>query len=509
MIFRFPINNGYFIRYLFLFIIGLCILGGHKSVQARHVQIIDKNSNVIIGSIPSLKVGRYLFVSLDDWAKTLNIPLYPNEKAKKIVLRVSGHTITVTAYNPFIVVDHQVRQLPINVFYKDGDFLVPIKFFVECINDVFDGSLEYDSARAKLRVFRSTANIVNVSIEDKANGTLIRITTIKEFDQSNIFTSTSQGWLLVDIYGGEVNAGWAPKPLPGSIIRQIEPSQLSEETARLAFKLSSPLKEVRTYPSETPNEILISLRTEENVSQKLLKELERERRKWSINRIIIDPGHGGRDPGTIGKSGLYEKNITLAIAKRLKKLLEKRLSVDVVLIRDEDTAVGLKDRTQMANKNEGKLFISIHADWYQNSRVSGCTTYFLGPAKTEQAREVARLENSVIHYEDSPEEYADLSDANFILAAMAQNLFTKESQDLAAMVQEEMKKRLPIKCRGVKQAGFYVLYGASMPCILHETAFISNHKEEKLLQSSSFQQQVAEGLCESIRKFKAKYEMGM
>lgn len=508
MTFRLPSKKAH-LKYFFLLIVGLWVCIGAKFANAGHIQVVDKNSNTVVGSIPSIQVGRYLFVSLSDWAQVLNLPLYPQENTKQMVLRTDDHTITVTALNPFIVVDDKVRQMPVNVFYNDGDYLIPINFFIESIADVFDGEIEYDRTRAILTVLRKTANIFRVSIDEKSNGTLIRISTTKEFDLSNVFTSISQGWLLVDFYGGEIESGWTPTPPAGSIVKQITPEQISSETARLAFKILTPLKEVRTLPGDSSNEIFISLRTEANVSQELLSELEKERQKWTIDRIIIDPGHGGRDPGTIGRSGLFEKKITLAIAKKLKKLLEQRLSVKVVLTRDDDSFIGLKERTQIANKNEGKLFISIHVDSYRNSRVEGCTTYFLGRGKTKEARAVARLENSVIHFEDSPEDYADLSDANFILAAMATNLFTKESQDLAAIVQEEMKKRLPIKNRGVKQAGFYVLYGASMPCILHETAFISNHKEEKLLKSSSFQQQIAEGICESVRKFKVKYEQGI
>jgi len=509
MIYNLLVSDRNYRHVLFLINLKHCLFVGYRPLKAGQIQIINKESHAKIGSIPSVQVGRYLFVSLKDYAKSLHIPFYPHDTTKKVVLKISNHTITITAFNPFIVVDGHIRQMPVNVYYQDGDFLVPIKFFVESINDVIDSGIEYNRAKARIEIIRSNANIVDVAIEEKENGTLIRLITTKPFETSNIYTSTSQGWLLVDIYGGQIDADWVPRTIPSSIIQKIEPEQLSNETARMAFKLSKELKEVRTYADENTNEILLTLRTRENVSQELLQELERERRKWSIDRIIIDPGHGGKDPGTIGKRGTYEKRITLAIAKKLKRLLEKKLSVKVIMTRESDKFVGIKERTQFANKNNGKLFISIHVDSYKSSRVGGCTTYFLGPAKNDQAREVARLENSVIKYEDSPDEYVEYSDANFILAANAQNSFTKESQDLAAIVQEEMKKRLPIQSRGVKQAGFYVLYGASMPCILHETAFISNRKEEKLLRTSSFQQKVAEGLFESIRRFKAKYEMGM
>ena len=489
-------------RYIILFSVILFLYINVSGANSGIVKVVDQNSSILIGNISSIQVGRYLFVSLEEFANVLNLSVSYFDNIKKATLNIANHSITVSALNPFINIDNSIYQMPVNIYFKEDDYLVPVKFFVNAIKDVFNGHIEYNQSLATIEIIRDRNNIIGVSTEKKANGTLIRIATARPFDQSNIFTSTSQGWLLVDIYGGKIDTIWTPRPEPGSIISEINPVQLSDESARLAFKIASPIIDVRILPSANTSEIVISLRTKETLSNTILDELERERQKWNIDCIIIDPGHGGRDPGTIGSRGTYEKNITLMIAKKLKNLLQTKLGIKVILTRDSDKAIGLKERTQMANQKGGKLFISIHIDWYKSPRVGGCTTYFLGPAKTEEAREVARLENSVIHFEESPQDY-------FILAAMAQNLFTKESQDLAAIVQEEMKKHVNIQTRGVKQNAFYVLYGASMPCILHESAFISNPKEEKLLQSSSFQQDIAEALYESVRKFKEKYEKEM
>jgi len=204
-----------------------------------------------------------------------------------------------------------------------------------------------------------------------------------------------------------------------------------------------------------------------------------------------------------------EKDVTLEIARRLKRLIERRLKLRVVMTRNEDRFIPLKERTSLANREGGKVFVSIHANSNPSKHVDGFTTYFLGPAKTEEALEVARRENEAIQYEDETSGYADLSDENFILVAMAQNAFNKESQDLAATVQEELDRAVPLTNRGVKQAGYYVLIGASMPNILVETAFISNPNEERLLKSGTFQEKIAEALCESLRRFKAKYEAGI
>jgi len=230
-------------------------------------------------------------------------------------------------------------------------------------------------------------------------------------------------------------------------------------------------------------------------------EMKNERDKWAFDVIVLDPGHGGKDPGAVGKKKTKEKNITLQVAKRLKPLLEKRLHVRVVLTRDRDEFIPLAERGKIANTAGGKLFVSIHCNAAKNRTASGIETYFLAPARRERALEVALAENSVIQYEETTTQYPDLTDEGYILTAMAQGHFMKESEDLAGMVQDETSRALNLTNRGVDQAGFYVLIGASMPAILFEMGFISHRKEEMLLRSSDFQQELAEALYRSIEAF--------
>ena len=225
-----------------------------------------------------------------------------------------------------------------------------------------------------------------------------------------------------------------------------------------------------------------------------------------IDKIVIDPGHGGRDPGAVGPGGTREEHIVLSIAKYLKQLIEANTSIEVLMTRENDTFVELKRRSEFANQNEAKLFISIHANANNSRYVRGVSTYFLGPGRTDEAREVAMLENSVIKYE-SGSKYADLSGENYILSAMAQNVYNVESQDLAVMVQQEIIRESGLRDAGVRQGPFQVLVGASMPNIIVETAFISNPREEKLLRDKSFQKKLARGIFRSIKRFKEKYEM--
>ena len=226
----------------------------------------------------------------------------------------------------------------------------------------------------------------------------------------------------------------------------------------------------------------------------------------SIERIVIDPGHGGEDSGAVGRNGLIEKNVTLDIADKLKKLLEKEKEFTVILTRDKDELVPLERRAQIANRNKADLFISIHTNASKKRSARGFGTYFLSAAKNEEARTAAALENSSLRFEQTGDSSRSLPDLDFILMDLVQNEFLAESSDLASMIQRRFKEELALPDRGINQAGFVVLNRAYMPAVLVETAFISNPEDEALLKKDSFRQQVAYAIYESIMEFKKKYE---
>jgi N-acetylmuramoyl-L-alanine amidase len=226
----------------------------------------------------------------------------------------------------------------------------------------------------------------------------------------------------------------------------------------------------------------------------------------SIERIVIDPGHGGEDSGAVGRNGLIEKEVTLDIANRLKKLLDEDKDLAVILTRDKDELVPLEQRAEISNENKADLFISIHTNASKKRSARGFETYFLSAAKNEEARTAAALENSSLRFEQTSNSSQNLLDLDFILMDLVQNEFLAESSDLASMIQRRLKKELFIPERGVNQAEFVVLNKTYMPAVLVETAFISNPEDESLLRKDSFRQQVAQAIFESIKEFKKKYE---
>jgi len=219
-----------------------------------------------------------------------------------------------------------------------------------------------------------------------------------------------------------------------------------------------------------------------------------------VKTIVIDPGHGGRDPGALGyQAGVQEKEVALAIAKKLAKRMKARLKCNVILTRTQNNKfVALEQRTAIANTKNADLFISIHCNAAKNKKLAGVETYFLNLATDDEAINVAARENATSK--------KNISDLHSILNDLIKNAKIKESGQLAKHVQEAIctglsKKYSHIHNLGVKQAPFYVLIGASMPSILIETSFISNRRECKRLLSARYQNRLCDGIVDGVRAY--------
>jgi N-acetylmuramoyl-L-alanine amidase len=226
-------------------------------------------------------------------------------------------------------------------------------------------------------------------------------------------------------------------------------------------------------------------------------------KKWVI---VIDAGHGGKDPGAIGTIS-KEKNINLAIALKLGGYLEQNLSnVKVLYTRKTDVFPGLNERAEFANKNEADLFISIHTNSLPSKRtIKGTETFIMGPSKDEQNLEVAMKENEVIMLEDDYttkyEGFDPKSPESYIIFSLMQNVFQEQSTDLASKIQSQFKNRAGRIDRGVKQDVFWVIYMTSMPSVLVETGFITNPDEEKYLVSDEGQDLIASAIYRATRDY--------
>lgn len=229
--------------------------------------------------------------------------------------------------------------------------------------------------------------------------------------------------------------------------------------------------------------------------------------------VVVDAGHGGPDNGMSGPIGggpkVYEKTITLAVSKQLRRALEER-GVKVVMTRTTDTLIALSDRGRIANEAKGDLFVSIHVNaanprWQNPGGARGFETYFLAEAKTEDERRVAAMENEAVRFETNVDVNSD-DPLGFIMRDMAQNEHLRESARLAQLVQAGMRQVHPGPNRGVKQAGFRVLVTAFMPAVLVEIGFGTNRAEATYMTTPQRQAELADRIADAVVRYLAEYE---
>jgi N-acetylmuramoyl-L-alanine amidase len=264
------------------------------------------------------------------------------------------------------------------------------------------------------------------------------------------------------------------------------------------FSLKNPFRIVidvwGTVDETTQPKILSSTKNAKIPTGALAKQLA-----LGVSRIVIDPGHGGRDYGAPGyMRGVHEKDIALRLARRLAKKIRKNLGCEVIMTRNSDRYLTLEERTAIANTKNADLFISIHTNAARDRRAYGIETFFLNLATDNDAILVAARENAT--------STKNISDLESILSDLMQNAKINESSRLAVHVQKSMKRQLRkhygrIRSKGVKQAPFYILLGAQMPAILIETSFISNPRECKRLKSTAYEDRMSEAIVKGIKEY--------
>ncbi len=483
-------------------------------------------------TIPITRLGRNAYINAKHFAEALGYNTYFNEQRMKMVIYLPQNKVVVSANNPFVIIDNRTLQMPISCRVMRDEIYIPLLYWMPLITQFANVNWHYDPREQVLRIGNLQFQIASVDIAARENGVVIRIPTSKKFNTGEMSVDLRNDWLHVDLYGAKGDVQALSRTKSVGVVRQVKAYQF-ETLLSIAFKLRKMPLSREIYQDAVSNEVVVVLRYEEQIaenqsSQKadearmerseqpaneaennIRDELEAERQKWMIDTIVIDPGHGGKDPGAIGVGGLKEKDVVLAIGLKLGELIKRRMpGVKVIFTRTDDTFVELRRRTQIANESRAKLFISIHANANRSSRAAGFETYLLGPNKGEQASNVAQRENDVIRFE-SAENQAHYKGINAILARLAQSAFMKQSEHLAASVQDQLSRQLrPLKMkdRGVKQAGFWVMVGAAMPCVLVETGFITNRYDAKILRTKAHQQRIAEGIFAGLTRFKKDYE---
>ena len=487
-------------------------------LYARRTELIMQRASDerYVPAIPVYTINQSNYITIQDLLDAYKTsPFNINPGVKKISFRINELKIKVTAYNRYVVVEDKTYQMRRPVIVFDGETYLPMEDFVAILKEVGlvsgitilsgDDTADLLQQKTEERPEFSPFDIVSAIIEERQNGTVIRIRTANRYDAKSVKAWINRDeWLYVTLPSAVINKSAIDNTAipPSSTIRSIAADQL-EGTSQLTFHLRGTVEGVDVLHRDFPPEILLTIRRPFVIDQ--AHYLDQERSKWKLDKIVLDAGHGGQDSGARG-NGIREKDITLDVVKRLGKLIEDRTDIEVIYTRKTDTFIPLWERTKIANEAGGKIFLSVHVNASKNTKASGFETYLLRPGKTDAAIEVAELENAVIKLEQEPSHYRELSSEQLILATMAQSSFMQQSETLADLVQSEFDRNMGGLNRGVKQAGFIVLIGASMPNVLIELGFISNKNDAKRLKQAAYRQQAAESIFQALMKYKTRHE---
>ena len=325
--------------------------------------------------------------------------------------------------------------------------------------------------------------------------------------------------IYIDFTGARIAPGVKDIPIGDGLLKTARVGQYRSDVVRIVLDIEN-IRNYKIFPLSDPFRIIIDVKGERKTEISRLEStiqaprpepvpvqepvrVERDNtggrfKPAKIRRIVVDPGHGGHDPGAMGADGLKEKDVVLSIGLKLARQLKEQMDLDVVMTRSTDVFIPLEERTAIANKVNADLFLSIHANASLNKSAAGIETYYLNLAKTDKAARVAARENNT-----SLEKVGLLQTILFDLMA---NYKINDSARLAEDVQKSLHGKLEkkfggIKNLGVKQGPFYVLVGATMPSILVETAFISNEREVVLLTDDDYQESAAAGILEGVRSY--------
>jgi len=476
------------------------------------------------------------YISAREFAGLLGAKNFYNTETAKIESNFPKYLLKLTARSQFVVVTNKennsqkVYQIPLSTLFIKEDVFVPLKYMIEYYKQVSGSELTYEQNSKNLIIAKADSiedaianqkddeaekekpeaastrkhDVYDILVEEKANGTLITLKTNKAIRIPR--SSINNGTLYVFLSNATVMPGLAAKAKPAGLVDKIKQHFISAKNVQLEFALKDGYSTTETFLDPETNYLMITIHNKMFVKP---ENEDSDKSKWNFDCVVIDAGHGGKDPGTIGVTGVREKDVNLAVALKLGKLIENNLEgVRVVYTRKTDEFIELYKRGKIANEAGGKLFISIHCNSTEtkDNGYRGFEVYLLRPGRTKEAIRIAEFENSVIKYEENPNRYEKLTDENFILVSMVHSQYMRYSESLSDFLNQNWKREVSIPSLGIKQAGFYVLVGASMPSVLIENGFLSNRKDEAYLASNSGKKLIAETIFNSIKMYKEFYE---
>ncbi|NLE00754.1 MAG: N-acetylmuramoyl-L-alanine amidase [Fibrobacter sp.] len=488
------------------FFFALFLIAASSTATAARIAF-QKGSSGKVDSITCWQINNVSYISLAELAVSLGYSLDWDRYSQKLHCSKAGIDLEFEQDIPLVLKKGVAAQLccaPVRV--GEGLYL-PVNAALECFNNPQD-NLSLNSTGTRIIGNPSRYSVSSVVCEKKQNGNLLTVilSDSLQFDYTYFYPN-----FTINFFGGTIDTAAIASAGECGLVKMLRGIQ-HKGSAQISLLLTKEIEEpILDYIQDTKT-LMISLKQEKKKPQpEAVPSLQTD----SIKTIVIDPGHGGKDPGAIGPGGVKEKDVALAIALEVRSLLKKAGNITVYLTRDKDIFIPLADRTKFANDKKADLFISIHANSLSgtNARkeaIRGYKMYFLSQAKNEEDKLVAMAENAVIELEERPQNYSNLQN---VLIDLVGNEYLRESQDFSIILDQKfsygLKNKIPKLHLGIGQANFWVLNGAFMPSVLIETGFLSNSSEEKLLSDPKNQKLIAKSVYDAIISFKKRYESGL
>jgi N-acetylmuramoyl-L-alanine amidase len=472
----------------------LALLLSSLSVSARaedRATITWKGESHPLGTLG----GREFVVS--DAARALGFTVASDPGTNVLTVTGFGHQILLGPGTAQVPVDRRIVPISAPAHLAGGSLYAPADFFEKVLFPLAGAAGSYDAGK---RVWTLTAAgplpvSIEVAVVHVAPTTQV---VLRLSAAAKTATALSDKGFQVRFPETKIDPPFPEKKFDDPLVAAV---RFAGDTATVDFR--DPGLTARAYPLTSPDRLVIEVGRRPAAAAPVEPAAPAPASVPALT-IVVDPGHGGVETGAIGPGGLQEKDATLEIARRLAAALPKVLACRTVLTRDTDVLISLDDRTSIANHEKADLFLSVHANSSRAASAKGSETYYLSlEASDKIAQEVAREENQA----GAAAAAAGGGDASanpaldFILWDLAQSAHLKESSELAEAIQSELNAVSDTANRGIKQAPFRVLVGASMPAVLVEVAFISNAEEEKKLKNPEFQQAVAEAVARAVARF--------
>ena len=504
----------------------------------------------------ALKNDNSVMIDIESMARALRLGFRKNQDGLELneSLVIPGSLCTITSSNNFVRVDSRNPEQPRRVIQlqsppvlKQSKIYLPVIQACRLFTLWLQRDIVYNSVTGrisasmtakrtgKIGVIRNGEQrivagnstqalpaktvITGVEVEKRANGAIISFFASGPRVQASLLKPNADGFAFFSLEKASCDSNAVSKSYNSGIVKAITPKQFAGAGLQFTVALdkrAGVISSVDFQRDKKHNTYLLYVRTNADVEDIFRKEkeqqiadvLSRDVEKWKLNTIVLDAGHGGKDPGAIGGKGTREKDVVLNIVHDLGTFIEQKWpDVRVIYTRKDDTFIPLHERGKIANRNGGKLFISVHCNASPNHSARGSEVYILGAHKNKAALDVAMFENSVIRNEvDYQQEYQGFTEEHLIMSSMAQNSFAKQSTTLAQDILKPVYRQPTNNSRAVRQAGFMVLWTPSMPSALVEVGYLSNSSEEQILQDRQEQAKIAYGIFQGVEVYRKNYE---